>query len=127
MIFFSKQLFHQYSIPWSRLQNYFVFRQLFHEYSISWYRLQIFFFFQTVISPIQHSLIQIAKCFFFFSNSYFTNTAFLGPDCKMVLFFKQLFHQYGMSRLSYTILTYKLWNQKPMNIVWQTVYCIINA
>jgi hypothetical protein len=44
----------------------------------------IFFSFQTVISPIQHSLVQIAK--FVFSNSYFTNTAFLGTDCKMFFF-----------------------------------------
>ena len=62
-------------------------------------------------STYTHSLVQIAKCFssnsyftntsflgtdckmFFFPTSYFTNTPFLGTDCKM-FFSKQLFHQY---------------------------------
>jgi hypothetical protein len=38
------------------------------------------FFFQRIISPIQHSLVQIVKMLGF-SNSYFTNTTFFGTDC----------------------------------------------
>ena len=110
--YFFKQLFHQYSIPWYRLQNVFFSKSYFTNtaflvqivkqlFSNIYFTKTAFLgtdsknveFFQTVISPIQHSLVQIAN--FFFPYSYFTNTAFLGTNCKM-LFFKQLLHQYSI-------------------------------
>jgi hypothetical protein len=51
------------------------------------------FFFQTVISPIQHSLVQVVKCFFF-QTVISPIQHSLVQIVKMLAFFKQLFHQY---------------------------------
>jgi hypothetical protein len=67
LYWWNKWLFHQYNILWYRLHFFFFPNSYFTNTTFFGTDCKIFFF-QTVISPIQHSLVQIVKCFF--SNSY---------------------------------------------------------